>query len=124
MMEFEFIRNTLMGKYYVKPSMGHEILGRWLEEEIGKDKQKIQQIEQLLQAVEQSPLLEHRFTGCEISLIIQGDEVVAEENVLGHGEVILEDSELNYYDSESTASCGLDDFVSLFKQWKVFFQQK
>ena len=124
MMEFEFIRNTLMGKYYVKPSMGHEILGRWLEEEIGKDKQKIQQIEQLLQVVEQSPQLEHRFTGCEISLIIQGDEVVAEENVLGHGEVILEDSELNYYDSESTASCGLDDFVSLFKQWKAFLQQK
>ena len=124
MMEFEFIRNTLMGKYYVKPSMGHEILGRWLEEEIGKDKQKIQKIEQLLQAVEQSPLLEHRFMGCEISLIIQGDEVVAEENVLGHGEVILEDSELNYYDSESIASCGLDDFVSLLKQWKAFLQQK
>ena len=45
MMEFEFIRNTLMGEFYVKPSMGHEVLGRWLEEEIGKDKQKIQQVE-------------------------------------------------------------------------------
>ena len=29
-MEFEFIRNTLMGEYYVKCSMGHEIVGRWL----------------------------------------------------------------------------------------------
>ena len=124
MMEFEFIRNTLMGKYYVKPSMGHEILGRWLEEEIGKDKQKIQQIEQLLQAVEQSPLLEHRFTGCEISLIIHGDEVTVEENVLSHGESMPEDSEFDYYNCESKASCGLDDFVSVFEHWKAFLQQK
>ena len=35
-MEFEFTRNTLMGEYYVKCSMGHEIVGRWLQEEIGK----------------------------------------------------------------------------------------
>ncbi|MBU2896357.1 YacL family protein [Vibrio hepatarius] len=123
-MEFEFIRNTLMGKYYVKPSMGHEILGRWLEEEIGKDRQKIQQVDELLEAVKYSPLLEHKYAGCEISLIIQGDEVTVQENVLSHGDVLLEDSELNYYNSESTASCGLQDFSSLFKQWQDFLQSR
>ena len=55
-MEFEFIRNTLMGEYYVKSSMGHEIVGRWLQEEIGKDWQKIEQVESMLVAVHQSPL--------------------------------------------------------------------
>ncbi|EFO38617.1 YacL family protein [Escherichia coli] len=44
-MEFEFIRNTLMGEYYVKCSMGHEIVGRWLQEEIGKDPTMIAQVE-------------------------------------------------------------------------------
>ena len=124
MMEFEFIRNTLMGEYYVKPTMGHEALGRWLEEEIGKDRQKIQQVEDLLEAVISSPQLEHKYAGCEISLTIQGDEVIAEENVLSHGETMLEDSELDYYNSESSASCGLNDFVSLFEQWKEFIQSR
>ncbi len=124
MMEFEFIRNTLMGEYYVKPSMGHEVLGRWLEEEIGKDKQKIQQVEALLEAVKHSPLLEHNYSGCEISLIIQGDEVTVEENVLSHGESMSEGSEFDYYNSESKASCGLEDFVSLFEQWKAFLQSR
>ena len=124
MMEFEFIRNTLMAEYYVKPSMGHEVLGRWLEEEIGKDKQKIQQVEALLESVIQSPLLEHKYLGCEISLIIQGDEVTVEENVLSHGESMPEGSEFDYYNSESKASCGLDDFISLFEQWKAFLQSR
>lgn len=123
-MEFEFIRNTLMGEYYVKPSMGHEILGRWLEEEIGKDRQKIQQVEALLERAAQSPLLEHKLLGCEISLVIQGDEVIVQENVLDHGEILSEDSELNYYDSESKSCCGLEDFLSLFEQWKAFLQSR
>lgn len=124
MMEFEFIRNTLMGEFYVKPSMGHEVLGRWLEEEIGKDKQKIQQVEALLESVIQSPLLEHKYLGCEISLTIQGDEVTVEENILSHGESMPEDSEFDYYNSESKASCGLDDFISVFEQWKAFLQSR
>ena len=57
-MEFEFTRNTLMGEYYVKCSMGHEIVGRWLQEEIGKDKQKLDKelddLEEEKEALEES----------------------------------------------------------------------
>ncbi|TFH91051.1 YacL family protein [Vibrio ouci] len=123
-MEFEFIRNTLMGEYYVKSSMGHEIVGRWLQEEIGKDWQKIEHVENLLEQVRQAPQLEHTLVGAEISLNAQGDEIIVQENVLGHGQEMDAGSEFDFYDSESTASCGIDDFEDLIEQWKTFLTTK
>ncbi|MGP8307536.1 YacL family protein [Vibrio sp. YIC-376] len=121
-MEFEFIRNTLMGEYYVKCSMGHEIVGRWLQEEIGKDPAKMRQVEALIEASFSSPSQEHTLTGTEISIMVHGDEVLVQENTLAQGyeESIDLDNEFDFYDSESTASCGIEDFVSLIEQWKDF----
>ncbi|EHH2560537.1 YacL family protein [Vibrio parahaemolyticus] len=119
-MEFEFIRNTLMGEYYVKCSMGHEIVGRWLQEEIGKDPAKIAQVEALIDKAFSLPSKEHTLTGTEISLMIQGDEVLVQENALSHDYDVEMDSEFDFYDAESTASCGIEDFVALIDQWKDF----
>lgn len=123
-MEFEFIRNTLMGEYYVKSSMGHEIVGRWLQEEIGKDWDKIAQVEQLTDQARLEPQKEHLLLGTEISVNIQGDEVIVQENVLAHGDEMDADSEFDFYDSESTASCGLEDFEIMLEQWKEFLTTK
>ena len=123
-MEFEFIRNTLMGEYYVKCSMGHEIIGRWLQEEIGKDAQKIAQVDQLIEQALTAPQQEHTLIGSEISLSIQGDEVIVQENVLSHGEELDADSEYDFYDCESTASCGLEDFSQAIEQWKRFLTNR
>ncbi len=119
-MEFEFIRNTLMGEYYVKCSMGHEIVGRWLQEEIGKDPAKIAQVEALIDKAFSLPSQENTLTGTEISLMIQGDEVLVQENALSHDYDVEMDSEFDFYDAESTASCGIEDFVALIDQWKDF----
>ncbi|MBE4110583.1 YacL family protein [Vibrio parahaemolyticus] len=119
-MEFEFIRNTLMGEYYVKCSMGHEIVGRWLQEEIGKDPVKIAQVEALIDKAFSLPSQEHTLIGTEISLMIQGDEVLVQENALSHDYDLEMESEFDFYDTESTASCGIEDFVALIEQWKDF----
>ncbi len=119
-MEFEFIRNTLMGEYYVKCSMGHEIVGRWLQEEIGKDQTKIAQVEALIDKAFSLPSQEHTLTGTESSLMIQGDEVLVQENALSHDYDVEMESEFDFYDAESTASCGIEDFVALIEQWKDF----
>ncbi len=119
-MEFEFIRNTLMGEYYVKCSMGHEIVGRWLQEEIGKDSAKIHQVEALIKQSFSSPSQEHSLTGKEISVVIHGDEVLVQENTLAHSYELELESEFDFYDSESTASCGIEDFMTLIEQWKDF----
>lgn len=123
-MEFEFIRNTLMGEYYVKSSMGHEIVGRWLQEEIGKDWNKIAHVEQLTDLARSAPHQEHSLEGTEISVMIHGDEVTVLENVLAHDNVMDVDSEFEFYDSESTASCGLEDFELLIEQWRSFLTTK
>ncbi|MBA5762189.1 YacL family protein [Vibrio sp. 404] len=119
-MEFEFIRNTLMGEYYVKCSMGHEIVGRWLQDEVGNDWQKIEQVEQLIVQALTNPQQEHFLLGKEISVSIQSDEVTVQENVLAHGEELDDGSEFDFYDCESTASCGIDDFSLAIEQWKSF----
>ena len=119
-MEFEFIRNTLMGEYYVKCSMGHEIVGRWLQEEIGKDPMKIAQVEKLIERSFSAPSQEHNLTGTEISLMIQGDEVLVQETALAHEYDVEMESEFDFYNAESTASCGIEDFMTLIEQWKDF----
>ncbi|MCR9607458.1 YacL family protein [Vibrio diabolicus] len=119
-MEFEFIRNTLMGEYYVKCSMGHEIVGRWLQEEIGKDPMKIAQVEKLIEQSFSAPSQEHNLTGTEISLMIQGDEVLVQENALAHDHDVEMESEFDFYNAESTAICGIEDFMILIERWKDF----
>ena len=119
-MEFEFTRNTLMGEYYVKCSMGHEIVGRWLQDEIGKHRESIDRVEQLIAQSKAEPSKEKKMLGHQISLVILGDEVTVQENVLSHGDELDEDSEFQFYNSESTAGCGIDDFEVLIERWIDF----
>ncbi|MBW3694167.1 UPF0231 family protein [Vibrio sp. T187] len=119
-MEFEFTRNTLMGEYYVKCSMGHEIIGRWLQEEIGKDRNKIEQVIALIEQSRSNMSKEYSLLGKEISLSINADEVTVQENVLGHDMEMEEGSEFDFYNCESTADCGIDDFELLMEQWMDF----
>ncbi|MDK9737947.1 YacL family protein [Vibrio sp. D404a] len=119
-MEFEFTRNTLMGEYYVKCSMGHEIVGRWLQEEIGKDKSKIDQVLALVERSRTNFSNELSMVGKEITLSINEDEVTIQENVLGHDYEMEEGSEFDFYNCESQASCGIDDFELLIERWVDF----
>ncbi|WGV99862.1 YacL family protein [Vibrio sp. YMD68] len=119
-MEFEFTRNTLMGEYYVKCSMGHEIVGRWLQDEIGRSREKIEKVEQLIAQSKALPTKEHKLLGHEISMTILADEVLIQENVLSHGDELDEESEYHFYNSESTAGCGIDDFEILIERWIDF----
>ncbi|PNH81680.1 YacL family protein [Vibrio diazotrophicus] len=121
-MEFEFTKNTLMGEYYVSCNMEHQIVARWLQEEIGKDRTKIEQIFSLLDQVHQSPAKEWKLAGKEISLSVLGSEVTVQENALGYSHDIEFESEFELYDSESTAECGLEDFESMMRQWGEFIQ--
>jgi len=109
-----------MGEYYVKCSMGHEIIGRWLQEEIGKDKAKIEQVRAMISQARTNMSQELTLLGKEISLSINSDEVTVQENVLGHDVDMDENSEFDFYNCESTADCGIDDFDLLIEQWVEF----
>lgn len=122
-MEFEFTKNTLLGEYRVSCNMEHQIVARWLQEEVGKDRTKIEQVYSLLEKVHQSPAKEWKLPGKEISLSIVGSEVTVEENTMSYGHDIEIDSEFDLYDSESTAECGLEDFESMLRQWCEFIER-
>lgn len=119
-MDYEFKKNTLDGSYYCHCSMDHEIIGRWLQEEIGKAHDKIDAIQQLISSAIASPTQDFTLIGREISLMICGDEVTVQDNALLHSIELDEESEFELYDCESVAYCGLDDFQQLIQQWQLF----
>lgn len=119
-MEFEFTKNTLLGEYYVKCSMGHEVVARWLQEEIAQDRTKIAHVLQLLETARTQSGQELVCLGREISLSVLGDEVLVQENALMQGQSFEFESEFELYDSESFAASGLDDFESLLLNWENF----
>ncbi|AMG03698.1 YacL family protein [Vibrio mimicus] len=123
-MEFEFIKNTLLGEYAVKCSMEHQIVGRWLQEEIGQDQAKINQVLALIEQAVKSPAQEFLWTGREISLMVQGDEVQVQDNALAYDAEHELESDFFLYDSESVAACGREDFIALLTQWQNFVQGK
>ncbi|QXC59056.1 YacL family protein [Vibrio mimicus] len=119
-MEFEFIKNTLLGEYSVRCSMEHQIVGRWLQEEIGQDQAKLKQVLALIEQAEQSPAQEFLWTGREISLLIHGDEITVQDNALAYETEHELETDFSLYDSESIAACGREDFVALLTQWQSF----
>ncbi len=120
--EFEFTKNTLLGEYHVSCNMEHQIVARWLQEEVGKDRTKIEQVFSLLDQVHQSPAKEWKLAGKEISLTFLGSEVTVQENALSYSHDIEFESEFELYDSESSAECGLEDFESMMRQWCEFIE--
>ncbi|QIL85060.1 YacL family protein [Vibrio sp. HDW18] len=123
-MEFEFIKNTLLGEYAVRCSMEHQIVGRWLQEEIGQDQGKLKQIFALIEQAADSPSQEWLWTGREISLMVQGDEITVQDNALAYDAEHELESDFFLYDSESIATCGREDFLALLTQWQSFIQSR
>ncbi|MGX9417015.1 YacL family protein [Vibrio sp. RC27] len=121
-MDYEFIKDNFLNEYHAKFSLEHQIVGRWLVEEIGHDRTMIEQVYQLLQQASTFPTKEHLLVGNEISMIILQDEVTIEENTINQCIESELESDFSIYTSESSALCGIDDFTLMFKQWNDFIQ--
>lgn len=119
-MEFEFRKDFISEQANVKLSMGHEAIATWLEQE----GQKVEWIEDLLSQIallEQRTIKEVKLQGSEFSLFLTQDEA----QVLNHSLMNNQDdqdleTDMNFYDLEIQASCGLDDFLHLIESWLEF----
>ncbi|CCN69060.1 YacL family protein [Vibrio nigripulchritudo] len=118
-MEYQFTKNSLTGDYMVKCSMGHEIVGRWLQEEVNAQLSVIDGILQRLEWMTEGQHHEDKIEGREISVLINRDEVVIQENGIEFEQECAE-PDMYLYESESSAACGFEDFVKLVKAWKAF----
>jgi uncharacterized protein YacL (UPF0231 family) len=100
--------------------MGHEVIGRWLEQEIYTDSESIKSLLDVIERVKTEKRQEYSHLGKEISLSISRDEVTVQENALANQGDSLQESEFDYYDCESDAGCGLEDFEQLIRSWCDF----
>jgi uncharacterized protein YacL (UPF0231 family) len=119
-MEFEFRKNILLGEYYASFNMEHAVISRFLEDEVRSERTMIDQILQLLQLASQNDLAEQIWNGREISVKILDGEVTVFENALMHLNHNDFEDEFELYESESIATCGLNDFESMMIQWQKF----
>ncbi|WP_418608050.1 YacL family protein [Pseudoalteromonas sp. US3C1013] len=118
-MEYQFIRDPISG-LRIKISSEHAIIGRWLNEEIGKD--KVAMVLALISSVSSSfePLT---LKGQEIDLLLSKDEALFEAHALHQdNEDILayQDDELMLEENDLSSGCGFEDFVDLINSWHEF----
>ncbi|MGR5064881.1 YacL family protein [Photobacterium sp. DNB22_13_2] len=118
-MDYEFKKNTLDGSYHAVFSMGHEALGRWLIEEVGKDFAKMESVMSQLGALKNSTQ-EWRIIGDELTLTLQDNEAIVQANYMfSEDDTELEDN-MDFYDEEAVAVCGFEDFALVLTAWREF----
>ena len=119
-MEFEFRKDFISEQATVKLSMGHEAFATWLEQE----GQTIIWIKELLAKVallQQRAITEFTLVGGEFSLLLNQDEAqVVNHSLLNNQDEIDLETDMDFYDAEVQAACGLEDFLNLLESWLEF----
>ena len=121
-MEFEFRKDFVSDKLMVKLSMGHEAFATWLEQE----GQTVIWLEALLQNIvllQQRSITEYKLVGSEFTLLLSPDEAqVVNHSLLNAQDDLALETDMNFYDLEVQAACGLEDFLHLIESWCEFLQ--
>lgn len=120
-MEYIFNTDFITGQPVAKFSYGHEAFGPWLEQEIGQNPKHLNHLEALLNThsvTQQSKTL----IGKEYSIEIDHGEVEVTANV-NHIEQNLPEAlqhDVDDFEQNSIAHCGLEDFISMLQSWREF----
>jgi uncharacterized protein YacL (UPF0231 family) len=103
-------------------SMDHEAFGLWLTDELGADTEQLSRLLQAISSLEQGQQTEFQWQGRDFLLRLTRDdaEVIALVLLQDHSLEELEGEDLEFYDAESFAACGLDDFKELLSEWQEF----
>ncbi|PJG84198.1 YacL family protein [Caviibacterium pharyngocola] len=118
-MDFRFTGHA--GAVTAKCSMGHEAVANWFNSEASDNPQLILTALSHLQTARKPHFTEEICEiGREYSLFINADEVMIKANHLAvDDETELED-DFHYYDEESIAFCGLEDFERFLQSYLAF----
>ncbi|TYK67273.1 YacL family protein [Colwellia echini] len=127
-MEYEFVHDAITGEARALFSLEHEVIGPWLEVELGRDANKLNELLNTIGDVEAGKLHEILITGSEYSITLSRDEVSIQTNVSMNGVLndngeglseMLTDDHI-HLDQNEMAGCGLDDFKDLLLSWQEF----
>ncbi|KAE9534194.1 YacL family protein [Ursidibacter arcticus] len=119
-MEYQFT-HTMHG-VVAKCSMDHEAFARWLNTELSNNPKELQDIFTEIAKCRIAPNYEAIFEGKEYTLYLSADEVMAKANNLDMAFDDLDEMEegFNFYNEESIAFCGLEDFEAFLQAYQRF----
>lgn len=121
-MEYQFT-HTMHG-VVAKCSMDHEAFARWLNTEVSQDPKMLADVFTEIAKCKISNTYEAIFEGREYSLYVNAEEVMAKANNL---DMAFEDFDqmeegFNFYNEESIAFCGLEDFEAFLQAYERFLK--
>lgn len=124
-MEYEFIHDPTTGNAKAKFSLEHEVIGPWLEVEIGHNTEKMTELLTAISSVESGKKTELTLTGHEYSIYLSRGDVTVQTNASmnDNGAEALPESLLGEdidFDQNDISSCGIDDFRQLLLSWARF----
>ncbi|PHM26012.1 YacL family protein [Xenorhabdus ehlersii] len=120
-MEYEFMQD-ITGQVTTSFSMDHEAIGHWLNEEVKGDLRVLDKIIVALQEIKGSER-QWQLAGHEYTLLMSEDEIMIRANQLQFDTEVIEEG-MSYYDNESLAFCGTDDFIDMLADYREFILQK
>ncbi|XPF93914.1 YacL family protein [Colwellia sp. RE-S-Sl-9] len=124
-MEYEFIHDSFTGSASARFSMEHEIMGPWLEVEVGKNIEKISILLDAIANVKDRKQSDITIIGMEYTLIFSEDSVkIIANSQFEHfdkdnGAEFEEDLNTDY---DSSAECGIEDFKAFLDNWSNFIK--
>ncbi len=122
-MEYEFIHDAITGSAKAQFSLEHEVVGPWIEVELGHDSAKLTQLLTAIDNVEKGHQSEVVITGHEYSVAISQNDVEIQTNASLNGAEPLSEmltTDHIHYDQNESAACGIDDFRELLISWSRF----
>ncbi|WP_076407409.1 YacL family protein [Shewanella sp. UCD-KL12] len=122
-MEYEFRRNTMTGTVIANFSMDHEILGFWLVEELGEQRDKYNEVCQIIERLQVGSLSQWRLVGRGLSLELDNDSARVFANELEEDAEYEFEESMSLYEGESEAFCGLEDFQAALLSWREFLDE-
>lgn len=116
-MDYQF-SHDMAGSVSASFSMDHEAVGYWLNEEVKGDLSLLDTIEENYERLKGSEK-QWELIGHEYTLLLDDEEVMIRANLLSFETEGLEEG-MSYYDNESIAFCGVDDFILMLKDYREF----
>lgn len=121
-MEYEFTHDIATGGAKANFSLEHQLIGPWLETEVGSNIESLTEVLQGVESVEQGKQQELTIVGKEYSLTLTKNDAIVQLNALVNGSAQLPEELAVDTDAfeQQGANCGIDDFRSILLSWAQF----
>lgn len=117
-MDFQFTQSQ--GKILVRCSMEQQAVANWFNQELNNHKPLAIQLLEMIAKAKQNPMQEYSLLGKEYSIFIQNDEIMVRANNLALQQDAQLEQDFYFYDEESIAFCGLEDFEHFLQSYLDF----